>query len=97
MAAWARRVATRWYVGFVVTALQDGMPKEPRLGMSAVLRRGAGGMGGRPGVERWAVLEGRRVGRLFVRWPSRGVGPSAAARSEVEKVPGPVLLFAGGE
>lgn len=75
------------------------MPKEPMLGMSAVVRRGAGGMGGRPGVEMCAVLEGRRVGRrwwvVVVARPR--VGPaSAPARSEVGAV-GALLLFAGGE
>lgn len=53
-------------------------------------------MGGRPGVEMWAVLEGRRVGRPCVRWPAAwGVGlapASAAADSELGAAAG-----AGGE
>lgn len=51
-------------------ALHDGMLKLPREGRSEFVRRGAGGMGGRPGVEMCAVLEGRRVGRLCVRFPA---------------------------
>lgn len=77
-----------------MTALHDGMLKAPREGRSEFVRRGAGGMGGRPGVEMCAVLEGRRVGRLCVRLPAAWVGPSAAARSDVDDG---AELFAGGE
>lgn len=70
------------------------MLKAPRLGRSVWARRGAGGMGGRPGVDRWAVLEGSRVGRrLWVRVPPTWVGPSAAAKSEVDGAE----LLRGGE
>lgn len=80
----------------MLTALHDGMLKAPREGRSEFVRRGAGGMGGRPGVEMCAVFEGRRVGRLCVRGPVVWVGPSAAASSEVDDG-AEVLLFAGGE
>lgn len=78
------------------------MRKEPRDGSSELERRGAGGSGGRPGVEMCAVLEGSRVGRLCVRllpgpgpgmdeplWAGRAVLP----RPEAETA----LLYAGGE
>lgn len=69
------------------------MLKAPRLGKSVLVRRGAGGMGGRPGVERCAVLDGRRVGRLWVRLLPAWVGPSATAKSEVDGAG----VFEGGE
>lgn len=81
----------------MLTALHDGMLKAPREGRSVWLRRGAGGIGGSPGVEMCAVLEGRRVGRLCARFPAAWwVGPSATASSEVEDG-GFEVLFAGGE
>ena len=64
------------------------MRKVPRAGKSAgwaaPRRGGAGGMGGRPGVVRCAVLDGRSVGRLRVLevvvlarvGPGPGPGPS---------------------
>lgn len=56
MAACARRVATRWYIGFVLT-LHDGMRNAPRDGRSAEELR-AGGIGGRPGDGMCAVWDG---------------------------------------
>lgn len=56
MAACARRVATRWYIGFVLT-LHDGMRNAPRDGRSAEELR-AGGIGGRPGEGMCAVWDG---------------------------------------
>lgn len=64
MAACARRVATRWYIGFVLT-LHDGMRNAPRDGRSEEELR-AGGIGGRPGEGMWAVWDGsseREAGR----------------------------------
>lgn len=55
MAACARRVATRWYIGFVLT-LHDGMRNAPREGRSAEELR-AGGIGGRPGEGMCAVWD----------------------------------------
>lgn len=59
MAACARRVATRWYMGFVLT-LHDGMRNAPRDGRSADELR-AGGIGGRPGDGMCAVWDGSRL------------------------------------
>lgn len=56
MAACARRVATRWYIGFVFT-LHEGMRNAPRDGRSAEELR-AGGIGGRPGEGMCAVWDG---------------------------------------
>lgn len=67
MAACARRVATRWYIGFVLT-LHDGMRNAPRDGRSAEELR-AGGIGGRPGEGMCAVWDGsseRDAGVLLV-------------------------------
>lgn len=104
MAAWARRVATRWYVGLVLMVLHEEMLKAPRDGRSELERRAAGGMGGRPGVARCAVLEGSRVESLCVRlWlPGPGVEPG---RAVLPRLPGAeeaaawllLLLLAGGE
>lgn len=50
------------------------MLKAFRLGRSALEERGAGGMGGSPGEDMWAVLDGSSVGRRRGRDP----GPDAA-------------------
>lgn len=67
IAACARRVATRWYIGFVLT-LHDGMRNAPSEGRSAEELR-AGGIGGRPGEGMCAVWDGsseRDAGALLV-------------------------------
>lgn len=77
------------------------MRKEPRDGRSELERCGAGGSGGRPGVEMCAVLEGSRVGRLCVRLlpePGPGLGPLWADRVVLPRPDAEAaLLFAGGE
>lgn len=70
MAACARRVATRWYIGFVLT-LHDGMRNAPRDGRSAEELR-AGGIGGRPGEGMCAVCDGsseREAGAVLLVLP----------------------------
>lgn len=48
----------------MLTVLHEGMLKAWREGRSEAEWRGAGGIGGRPGVLMCAVLDGSRVGRL---------------------------------
>lgn len=77
------------------------MRKAPRDGRSELERLVAGGIGGRPGVERCAVLEGSRVGRLCVRLlpgPGPGIEPLWAGRAVLPRPDAEAaLLFAGGE
>lgn len=59
-----------------MTVLHDGMAQAPMAGMPEVDRVGAGGIGGRPGVGMWAVLEGSKVGRLRVLLVLAEAGPA---------------------
>lgn len=85
----------------MLTVLHEEMRKECREGSSGLARRGAGGSGGRPGVEMCAVLEGSRVGRLCVRLlpePGPGLGPLLDGRAVFAEPEAEVLvLYAGGE